>query len=87
MKGKKRVLIVFIIAASVVLAAFIGVALVKWTGALSSKQRVQELRKALTEVIKTSGEKGLLEMAGIPVDNIYYGASKCSLTSVRIIGI
>ncbi|MBP5684827.1 MAG: trypsin-like peptidase domain-containing protein, partial [Candidatus Methanomethylophilaceae archaeon] len=30
-------------------------------------------------VIATSGEKGLLEMAGVPVDNIYYGESGVSL--------
>ncbi len=79
MKGKNRILLILIIAASLVLATFVGIALVKWTGALSSKQRVQELRKALKEVIETSGEKGLLEMAGVPVDNIYYGDSGVSL--------
>ena len=53
--------------------------LVRWTDSISSRQRVNELRQALTEVIETSGEKGLLEMAGVPVDNIYYGDSGVSL--------
>ena len=79
MKGKNRLLLILIIAASLVIATFVGIALVRWTGALSSKQRVEELRKALREVIETSGEKGLLEMAGVPVDNIYYGESGVSL--------
>lgn len=79
MKGKNRLLLILIIAASLVIATFVGIALVRWTGALSSKQRVEELRKALKEVIETSGEKGLLEMAGVPVDNIYYGDSGVSL--------
>ncbi len=79
MKGKNRILLILIIAASLVVASFIGIALVRWTGALSSKQRVQELRKALQEVIETTGEKGLLEMAGVPVDNIFYGDSGVSL--------
>ena len=79
MKARKRVLMVLIIAVSVVVAAFVGIVLVRWTGALSSKQRVQELRKALKEVINEYGEKGLLEMAGVPVDNIYYGDSGVTL--------
>ena len=79
MKGRKRFLMILIIIVSAVAATFIGIILVRWTGALSSKQRVQELRKALAEVIKTDGEKGLLEMAGVPVDNIYYGDSGAEL--------
>ena len=79
MKARKRVLMILIIAVSVVVAAFVGIVLVRWTGALSSKQRVQELRKALKEVINEYGEKGLLEMAGVPVDNIYYGDSGVTL--------
>ena len=55
------------------------IVLVRWTDSISSKHRINELRQALSEVIETSGEKGLLEMAGVPVDNIYYGDSGVSL--------
>ena len=79
MKIKNRFVLVMIIVASLVVATLAGIVLVRWTNAISSKQRVQELRTALTAVIDTYGEKGLLEMAGVPVDNIYYGESGVSL--------
>ncbi|MBO4425145.1 MAG: trypsin-like peptidase domain-containing protein [Spirochaetales bacterium] len=79
MKIKNRFVLVMIIVASLIVATLAGIVLVRWTNAISSKQRVQELRTALTAVIDTYGEKGLLEMAGVPVDNIYYGESGVSL--------
>ena len=79
MKIKNRFVLVLIIVASLIIATLAGIVLVRWTNAISSKQRVQELRTALTAVIDTYGEKGLLEMAGVPVDNIYYGESGVSL--------
>ena len=75
MKIRKRFVIILIVAASLVVAALAGVVLVRWTNAIESKQRVKELRTALSDVIGTYGEKGLLEMAGVPVDDIYYGES------------
>lgn len=75
MKIKNRFVIVLIIAAALVVATLAGIVLVRWTNAIESKQRVKELRTALADVIGTYGEKGLLEMAGVPVDNIYYGDS------------
>ena len=79
MKIKNRFVLVLIIAGSLVIAVLAGIVLVRWTNAISSKQRVQELRTALKSVLDTYGEKGLLEMAGVPVDNIYYGESGVSL--------
>ena len=79
MKIKNRFVIVLIIIASLVAATLAGIVLVRWTNAIESKQRVKELRTALTDVIGTYGEKGLLEMAGVPVDDIYYGDSGVSL--------
>ena len=79
MKIKNRFVLVLIIILALVAATLIGIVLVRWTDSISSRQRVNELRQALTEVIETSGEKGLLEMAGVPVDNIYYGDSGVSL--------
>lgn len=79
MKIKNRFVIVLIVIAALVVATLAGIVLVRWTNAIESKQRVKELRTALTDVIGTYGEKGLLEMAGVPVDNIYYGDSGVSL--------
>lgn len=79
MKIKNRFVLVLIIILSLVVATLIGIVLVRWTDSIESKHRVNELRAALAEVIGTSGEKGLLEMAGVPVDNIYYGESGVSL--------
>ena len=75
MKIKNRFVIILIVAASLVVATLAGVVLVRWTNAIESKQRVKELRTALADVVGTYGEKGLLEMAGLPVDDIYYGES------------
>ena len=79
MKKINRFVLVLIIILSLVAATLIGIVLVRWTDSIESKHRVNELRAALEEVIETSGEKGLLEMAGVPVDNIYYGESGASL--------
>ena len=79
MKIKNRFVLVLIIAGSLVIAVLAGIVLVRWTNAISSKQRVQELRTALKSVLDTYVEKGLLEMAVVPVDNIYYGESGVSL--------
>ena len=79
MKIKNRFVLVLIIILSLVVATLVGIVLVRWTDSIESKHRVNELRAALEEVLETSGEKGLLEMAGVPVDNIYYGESGVSL--------
>ena len=79
MKIKKKFVIILLVAASLVVATLAGIVLVRWTNAIESKQRVKELRTALVDVIDTYGEKGLLEMAGVPVDDIYYGESGVSL--------
>ncbi|MCQ2398466.1 MAG: trypsin-like peptidase domain-containing protein [Sphaerochaetaceae bacterium] len=63
--------------AAVVLCCIVGsailAALILWTSSIKSHQRERELRTAMQEVLGVSGEKGLLEMAGVPVDNIFYG--------------
>ena len=79
MKNRNRLVIILIVAASLVVATLAGVVLVRWTNAIESKQRVKELRTTLADVIETYGEKGLLEMAGLPVDDIYYGESGVQL--------
>lgn len=79
MKIKNKAVQILLIVLGSILLLCIGYALVKWTLAIESKQRQKELRSALQEVLNESGEKGLLEMAGVPVDNIYYGDSGVTL--------
>ncbi len=79
MKIKNKFLLIMIIVLSVFVAGIAAVILVRWTNAIEKKQRVEDVRNALTEVLAEYGEKGLLEMAGVPVDKIYYGESGVSL--------
>lgn len=79
MKTKSLVVRIAIVSLAVVLAVVIGYFLVRWTVAIESKQRQAQLRDALQDVIDASGERGLLEMAGVPVDNIFYGDTGVTL--------
>lgn len=79
MKIKNKFLLILIIVLAVFVAGIAAVILVRWTNAIEKKQRLEEVRQALTEVLAEYGEKGLLEMAGVPVENIYYGESGVSL--------
>lgn len=79
MKTKSLVVRIAIVSLAVVLAVVIGYFLVRWTIAIESKQRQAQLRDALQDVIDASGERGLLEMAGVPVNNIFYGDTGVTL--------
>ncbi len=79
MKIKSLVVRIAIVSLAVVLAVVIGYFLVRWTVAIESKQRQAQLRDALQDVIDASGERGLLEMAGVPVNNIFYGDTGVTL--------
>lgn len=79
MKTKSLVVRIAIVSLAVVLAVVIGYFLVRWTVAIESKQRQAQLRDALQDVIDASGERGLLEMAGVPVNNIFYGDTGVTL--------
>lgn len=79
MKTKSLVVRIAVVALAVVLAVVIGYFLVRWTVAIESKQRQAQLRDALQDVIDASGERGLLEMAGVPVNNIFYGDTGVTL--------
>lgn len=63
---------IIIIAVSVVLAVVIFVLLALWTRVLTKAEQSEMLRSALSAVIEEKGEKGLLEAAGVPVDDIHY---------------
>ena len=43
-----------------------------WTRSLNAAERTELLHEALESVLSEKGEKGLLEMAGVPVDEIHY---------------
>lgn len=53
--------------------------LITWTKSVEAKKRENELRKTMKEVIGVYGEKGLLEMAGVPVNDIFYGKDGITL--------
>ena len=60
-----------------ILALFVSVAILillgYWTSSVSRAKDRELLRSAMIDVIETEGEKKLFEMAGIRVDDIYYG--------------
>ncbi len=69
----KRTLKTVILIAGLIAVVAVGFVLYRWTQSIESRRRQNELKQALEDVIKVSGERGLLEMAGVPVNNIYYG--------------
>jgi S1-C subfamily serine protease len=68
---------------TIILVAIAGIAILiglyVWTRYLTAEKEEETLRSALQEVVDTKGEKALFEMAGIPVDQIYYGDELLSL--------
>ena len=44
-----------------------------WTGYLKAEKEKESLRDAMQEVVEKDGVETLFEMAGIPVDQVYYG--------------
>ncbi len=79
MKIRNRIVkIIFIVLVSLISIGVL-ILLFTWTKSVESKKRQNELRKTMKEVIGVYGEKGLLEMAGVPVNNIFYGEDGISL--------
>lgn len=70
---------ILLIVSGAILAIVLSVLLLRWTQSIASRSREQELRRALSEVLAQGGERGLLEMAGVPVNNIFYGDSGVTL--------
>ncbi|MCR4676740.1 MAG: trypsin-like peptidase domain-containing protein [Sphaerochaetaceae bacterium] len=68
---KKVLKIVLIVVAAIIVIA-IAVALVMWTRSIENRKRRTDLRNAMIEVISEYGERGLLELAGVPVNDIFY---------------
>ena len=59
-------------ALAVLVAIVILSLLVTWTRALEREADISALRAALRETISEGGERAVLEMAGIPVEEIHY---------------
>ncbi len=57
----------------VAIALLLATVIFFWTRSLQAKDDLALQRQVLAEVLKTHGEAGLLELAGIPVNNIFYG--------------
>lgn len=55
------------------LAVAIAIGLFLWTKALQQKEQRNLERLALQRVLQREGESGLLDLAGVPVNNIFYG--------------
>lgn len=63
-------IVVIVISAVLLVASIILLGL--WTKALTREERSNMLRLALSELVEEEGERGLLEAAGVPVDDIHY---------------
>ncbi len=61
------IILVSIVGGAIIIGLFL------WTQYLSSVKNEESLRKAMEKVVNEKGEKALFEMAGIPVDQVYYG--------------
>ena len=73
MKIKNRSLKTAVIIVSSLFGVLILFLLWGWTKSIDSAKRQNELKKTMREVLGIYGEKGFLEMAGVPVNNIFYG--------------
>ena len=65
----KEILIVLI---SLLIALTLFMLLSLWTMEIGRENRVEDLRRALSETLSEGGERAVLELAGIPVDDIHY---------------
>ncbi len=66
--GPEILIIILTAAVSILVFALLAI----WTKALNTAQESEMLHHVLSAVIEEKGEKGLLEMAGVPVDDIHY---------------
>lgn len=64
-------LLTLIIVSTASIAILLGLGL--WTSYLSAEKEKENLRAAMESVIEEKGVDALFEMAGIPVDQVYYG--------------
>ncbi|MCI7606941.1 MAG: trypsin-like peptidase domain-containing protein [Spirochaetales bacterium] len=64
-------ILTIIIVTSASVAVLLGLGL--WTGYLKAEKEEESLRNAMQGVVEKDGVEALFEMAGIPMDQVYYG--------------
>lgn len=79
MHNKKKIIRILLLIVAVILFISSFYFIIRWTNSIVKRKRAQELSIALKEVVDSKGEAGLLEMVGIPVNNIFYGDSGVTL--------
>jgi S1-C subfamily serine protease len=62
-----------------VLVILIAIVIIVWTRSLQKKENVELQKKVLAEVLEQQGEMGLLTMAGLEVNDIFYGEQGVSV--------
>ncbi|MGI6433528.1 MAG: S1C family serine protease [Sphaerochaetaceae bacterium] len=63
----------------VVIALLLSFAIIIWSRSLQQKDTLERQRNVLADVLKREGELGLLQMAGVQVNDIFYGDQGVSL--------
>ena len=56
-----------------ILVVILAVGIMVWTRSLREKDRLERQREVLADVLDRDGELGLLELAGVTVNDIFYG--------------
>ncbi|WP_422482130.1 S1C family serine protease [Pleomorphochaeta sp. DL1XJH-081] len=62
-----------------VLVVVIAIGIVIWTRSLRQKDQLERQREVLADVLDREGELGLLELAGVTVNDIFYGEQGVSV--------
>ena len=71
--SRKRLMQVLVALTAFVLVCIATLLLWRWTSAIQVSANRKELEKVLHTIVKDEGEVGLLSMAGVSVDSIFYG--------------
>jgi len=69
---KTRAFKVVLIILGLIIFIVAGIGLTRWTDTIEKKQEAANLIRTLQGVLTTSGENGLLKLAGVDVNDIYY---------------
>ena len=71
--SRKRLMQVLVALTAFVLVCIAALLLWRWTNAIQVSANRKELEKVLHTIVNDEGEVGLLSMAGVSVDSIFYG--------------
>lgn len=69
----KKLLRILILAAILLSVALVVFLLVRWTDSIEERRKEAELKETLRAILEERGERGVLELVGVNVNNIYYG--------------